>query len=153
MAVTPRGARMIGSGDIGRMFPDEAPMAPVPWERAGQRKDRETYDKTRVKAVLLHHDRHEMVEMDPAELHATQPSLTRAGVRHYLTNDYRRLGTTYGDQGNPGNRRPIVYAREDGTNLLLSGHHRAASALLQGHQFAAVRISGPWGASKAGRTG
>lgn len=76
----------------------------------------------------------ELHDVDPRNLRATQPSVTRAGVSHYLSSQqWEHTGQTFADQGNVGNRYPVVYRRaRDGQDILLSGHHRAAAALMRG---------------------
>lgn len=135
-----------GSNDIDQMFPGQTPRTTTPWAGMSRRKDVRDYDQDRVRDALIHHAS-EMVHISPDDpgLRATQPYLTRAGVSHYLGDDYQRHGTTFADQHNAGNSHPVVYAREDGQKLLLSGHHRAAAALLQGRQFPARLVEGPWG--------
>jgi len=142
-----RAAQLSGAQDIDRMFPGGSPMTTTPWQGMGRRRDVKDYDQERVRHVLLNPQQHPMVHIDPADvrLRATQPSITRAGVQHYLGDDYAKHGTTYADQHNAGNVHPVVYAREDGQHLLLSGHHRAAAALLQGRQFPVRLVEGPWG--------
>jgi hypothetical protein len=143
-AASSRLERAWGSHDPGTLFGD-APSTSAPWPRAGRLKSRQDYDKDLVREVISDPEHHHMAEIDPRELHATQPSITRAGVAHYLGGDYERTGETFADKHNPGNRRPVVYRREDGQNLLLSGHHRATAALLQGRPLRALVIDGPWG--------
>lgn len=134
-------ARLYGSNDVDALFQGH-PVTSAPFPLAGGRKRQKNFDEGRVRAVLEHPDQHEMTDIDPRTLHATQPQVTRAGVQHYMSNPH---GPTYADQGNAGNDRPMVYARDDGRNLLLSGHHRASTALLRGEQFKAVVVRGPWG--------
>jgi hypothetical protein len=146
MSLTPRGERAAGSGSLDRLFPDGAPITSAPWSQAGKRRDRQDYNPDVVRAALLHPQGHQMVDVDLKTLSATQPSVTRSAVQHYLEHpDYEETGTTYADQNNAGNRRPVLYAREDGTNLLLSGHHRATASLIKGSQFRAIQLEGPWG--------
>ncbi len=141
--------RFYGRGDLEAMFPDEAPTRPVPWEQAGRRKDVEDYDKVRVSALIK--GPVELHDLDPRDLHAYQPAVTRAGVRHYLGSDYTLHGITHADQGKSYNQYPVVYRRDplqpggEHQNIILSGHHRAAAALLQGRQFRARYVEGPWG--------
>lgn len=144
--------RYFGSNDIDHLFPDGKPLTVVPWEQMGRRKDRQDYDRGLVRATLAKPpSEHEFEEIDPRTLHATQPSIVRDGVSHYLEHDYRTGNRpTYADQDMVGNRHPVVYRRADlhgrePQNLLLSGHHRAAATLLQGRQFRARVIEGGWG--------
>jgi len=78
-------------------------------------------------------------EVDPRDLRATQPSVTREGVSYYLTPRYKRTGQTFADYHRVVNRFPVIYQREDGEQLIISGHHRAAVALLEGKQFESPR--------------
>jgi hypothetical protein len=147
---TSRAAEFHGANDPDRLFPGGGLRAAVPWPAAGRRKSVKDYDKGLVNHVLTHPEEHQMVHVDPTDpnLRATQPEVTRAGVQHYMGSDYARTGQTFADQHNLENEHPVVYDREDGQRLLLSGHHRAAAALLQGKQFTARVVSGPWGESR-----
>lgn len=149
--------RFFGSNDIDHMFPEGKPVTVVPWEQMGRRRDRQDYDRELVHGMLAKPPQeHEFHLVDPRDLHATQPGITRAGVMHYLGDDYRRTGRTYADHDQAGNRHPVVYRREDlhgrdPQNLLLSGHHRAAAALLTGQQFRVRLVEGPWGPMRGSR--
>ena len=79
-------------------------------------------------------------EMDPRDLHATQPWVTQEGVSYYSGSKYRETGQTFKDMDQPTNRYPTVYTDRRGRNLLLGGHHRATAALLRGEQFRAIHI-------------
>ena len=142
--------RFYGAQHLDALFPDEAPTRSVPWEQAGRRKDLEDYDKVRVAGLIK--GKVELHDLDPRDLHAYQPAVTRGGVRHYLHNDaYMHGGETYADQGKSYNQYPVVYRRDplhqggEAQNIILSGHHRAAAALWQGRQFRARYVEGPWG--------
>lgn len=133
-----------GSGDLDALFSGSSGAVPVPapWPGAGRLKDRSPYDAALVRQAV---SRPDLTEVDPRHLHATQSSITRGGVEYYMGDEWERSGTTFGDQGKAGNRYPFVYAREDGENLLLAGHHRAAAALLRGRPLVTKRVEGPWG--------
>jgi hypothetical protein len=146
-----------GSHDINAMFPEGTPKAGVPWQQMSRRKDRQDYDKD-----LVHHalgqqfHQHDLQPVDPRTLRASQPSLTRGGVEHYMGDAYKRTGLPFADQQNPGNRNPVVYNREgmegnEPQSILLSGHHRAAAALLKGEPLEARVLHGPWGSPRGGR--
>lgn len=140
-----KASNLHGTHDIGALFPDTAPLTSAPWPSARRLKSRGDYDKGLVKDVL---SAPPVVEdVDPRYLHRTQPSITRAGVQHYMDPANQATGKLFADQASAGNRIPVVYSR-DGEDLLLSGHHRAAAALLQGRQFKARRIVGGWGAPR-----
>lgn len=87
----------------------------------------------------------ELVDVDPRTLSKNQPSVTRAGVQHYLSNpQFHETGETFADQGNSGNRYPTVYRRaRDQSNIILSGHHRAMAALMRGQALKARIVEGP----------
>jgi hypothetical protein len=74
--------------------------------------------------------------VDPRTLRSMQPHVTRAGVSHYMQSD-----EVYKDKDQAGNRTPVVYEHRD-QRAILSGHHRATKALLQGEQFHAVVVKG-----------
>lgn len=133
--------RAYGSKNPEEMF-GQSPVTPTPWPRAGRQKHRGDFDQGRVNDALRNPV---LTEVDPRNLHSTQPSITRQGVDYYMGDEYERTGTTFADQGNAGNRYPVVYSREDGQNLALSGHHRAAAALLRGETLRAIQVEGPWG--------
>lgn len=89
-------------------------------------------------------------DVDPRLLMGTQGGLTHAGMKHYMESDaYDRIGETYADRANIGNRHPVVYQNNDvGARFILSGHHRATAALLKGQPLKAVVVhggSGGWG--------
>lgn len=123
--------------DLDALFPDEAEVTVVPWERAaplgrctpGQRRAVSSLIGSRPGSGLF-------TDLDPRSLRASQPGLTRAGVAYYLGDEYRRSGRTYADQFDAANKYPVVHAR--GSDLvLLTGHHRAAAALLLGEPLRA----------------
>lgn len=124
-----------GSNDPDTLF-HGAPITSVPWPAAGRRKDRKDFDQGRVnEAVSSPH----LTPTDPRTLKATQGQLTYAGVSHYL-----KSSTLYADSHQAGNQHPVVYHRGE-DHLLLSGHHRAAKALLRGEQFDAIHVTGGYG--------
>lgn len=82
-------------------------------------------------------------EFDPRHLHATQTSLTHAGVKYYRGAGYGETGRTYADMEQAGNRFPVVMKGCGGHNVILSGHHRAAAALIEGKQFSARTVHEP----------
>lgn len=81
--------------------------------------------------------------VDPRTLSATQGNITRAGVRYYLGQKYENSGMTFADNDRPTNRVPMVYRRSNGENLILTGHHRAAAALLKGEPLRAIVVEEP----------
>lgn len=144
--------KFYGKDDIDAMFHDGAPKRPVPWEQASRRKDREDYDKGAVAAELKKPPSEtQLHEVDPRDLHAYQPEVVRGGVKHYMGTQFHQTGETFADQGKAYNAHPVVYRREGlepgmaTQNIILSGHHRAAAALLQGRPLQARVVNGPWG--------
>lgn len=136
-----------GAKDLSRMFPEGKPVTIAPWPMAGRRKSVKDYDKGAVERAVADPS-HPVEDLDPRTLKSSQTGITRAGVEHYLGEDYSRTGRTYADQQQPGNRIPVVYRRKDGDRvepIILSGHHRAAAALLAGRQFRAKVVDGGWG--------
>lgn len=125
-----------GANSVDRMFGD-SPKTSVPWPEATPTKTHRYYDPRKVDEALSRGQQPEPV--DPRGLHATQPEVTRAGVSHYMSG----TGQLYADAHQPGNQNPVVFHDEmRNRDVLLSGHHRAATALLRGEQFGAVRVSG-----------
>ena len=150
--------QLYGAG-FERMFPEgSSPVQAAPWPRAGRRKDAQDYDPARVQEALSSPP--QLQQVDPRGLRASQPSVTSPGVRHYMDNpQWHQTGETYADQGNAGNRNPVVYRRyrewspTEGTpseDVLLSGHHRGTAALLRGESLSAVVVEGPWGPPRRG---
>ncbi len=88
-----------------------------------------------------------LAEVDPRSLHGVQPGVGVRGVEYYLTDQYSKTGQTYealgGTAPTVANRYPTVMQREDGLNVVLSGHHRAAAALAQSKPLLARTFSGP----------
>lgn len=144
-------SHVYGSGQtgFGQMFPGEQSSAVVPWSRAGGLRGRAPYEQEKVNQAIQRPES-QLRQVDPRRLVATQGEVTRAGVEHYMSEDYRRSRELFADRSNPGNRHPVVYARthpETGhvENLLLSGHHRATAALLRGKSLRAHFVEGGFG--------
>jgi hypothetical protein len=130
---------MYGAGDAAKMF-QGAPKTLSPWPSAGKTKaNPRGYDPALVNKALSNPAPH-MTEMDPRDLHATQPWVTKEGVDYYMGDQYHQTGRTFADQANEGNRFPVVYTDVQGRNKLLSGHHRATAAVLKGEQLRAINV-------------
>ena len=125
----------------------DGPTTGVPFKLAGHLKNEVTGDGMRRRSDAVAKGLSEpphLQEVDPRELMATQGSVTREGVAHYLGPQFQQHGTLYADVHNQGNQHPTVYQRErDGGQMILSGHHRATAALMNGKQLQARVISGP----------
>lgn len=135
---------------VPHMFPEgTGEIRGVPWDRASRTKSHEDYDKGRVQDALRSPP--QLSEVDPVQLRATQPSVTRGGVEYYAGSNYSETGETFADKGNVGNRFPVVYERDpirpgaDTEKILLSGHHRASAALAAGQPLRAIVVKGPQG--------
>lgn len=127
------------------------PTAGMPFERArGSAAIGRAYDLDIARDAIRDKD-FPVTEVDPRTLSSTQPSVTRDGVRFYMSDEYKQSGETYADLNHragahsAGNKVPIVYHTEDGKeNVILSGHHRATAALLSGQMLKAKVVTGPW---------
>lgn len=141
-----RASRAWGSGRVDLLFGD-GPVAPTPWSQMSRRRSHADYDLGVLSELL--DEPPVLTEIDPRGLRSTQPALTRPGVAYYLTRAYVTTGRTYADYDRTANRYPVVYRREDGQDLIISGHHRAAAALLDGCPLSARLVGGPWGPPRA----
>ncbi len=146
-AVT-RAHRAFGKG-LNALFPDDgdgpAPSVTTPWPSASESKDRKTFDEDLVARSITHPHEFPTEELDPRELRARQPKLLRQHVKSYMD------GTRDQDAQDSrlGNDVPRVYHRtDDDQKIILSGHHRAAAALLKGEPFHAKIIRGGWGPAR-----
>lgn len=129
------------------VFPG-GPTTSTPWRSAGGLKSdfSEPYRSARQEAIRkVLQAPPELHEVDPRELNSSQPSVTRSGVKHYLSDDQWHLtGQTFADRNNVGNRYPTIYRRaRDQNNIILSGHHRAVAALMRGRPLQARIVEGP----------
>lgn len=142
-----------GTNDINSLFPTGNSVRPIPWEQQARLKDRHDYDANLVQHAIRHPEQH-MDSVDPRNLHGSQPSITRQGLHYYMHEPtWRETGHTFKDNDQLMNRHPVVYTREPNPrnprngpeHVLLSGHHRAAAALLRGEPLQAIHVHGPWG--------
>jgi hypothetical protein len=132
--------RLHGAGETQALFKG-APKTVSPWPSAGRTKSNSRgYDPARLNAAMQDPSAH-MRQMDPRNLHATQPWVTKAGTDYYMCDTYRQTGRTFADMNQATNRFPVVYTDVQGRNKLLSGHHRATAALLRGEQFHALHVT------------
>ncbi len=134
------------------LFPNGETKVTAPFPSAGRRKDRKDYDQGKVTEAL--NKPAALEEIDTRGLKASQPWVTGGGVSHYMGAggaEYDRTGVTYADQANPGNKYPVIYHRrnspEESTSarIILSGHHRATAAHLQGKPLRGIVVHGGWG--------
>lgn len=126
--------------DLDALFPDGASVTTVPWPATHPRLD--PVERQLLQDLLLSPPRaHQFEDLDPRDVTATQPGITRAGVSYYMEDHYRRSGRTYAGPLDIGNKFPVVRKRS-GQLILLGGHHRTAAALLLGRAVRA-RVVGP----------
>lgn len=131
---------LFGAEDPTRLF-GASPSTTAPWPPAPRWKSRPAvYDKTAMANMLMRPP--QLQEFDPRNLHSSQRGVTLPGVTYYLGNEYERTGETYADKSDIGNKYPIVYRNRQGMNVVVSGHHRAAAALLQGRPLRARFLTG-----------
>lgn len=78
----------------------------------------------------------ELHDLDPRELLGTQGGMQSGALNHYLSDKYRETGETHDKSAGPSNDRPVVvgFMRK---KYLLTGHHRAAAAILKGEPLTA----------------
>jgi hypothetical protein len=136
-------------GGMSSLFPEgSAGKTTPPFPAAGRSKRQMPYDEDLVHKALR--GTPETEQIDPREVHSTQSWVTREGVAHYMNPENQSSGKLFANEHEPGNRFPVVYSRSEcegcpETHMLLSGHHRATAALLEGRQFTGIRVKGGWG--------
>lgn len=139
--------RLYGSGDIDKVFPGGGEIASTPWKMASKSKTHQDYDPAVVQEALRKQPP-TLTDIDTRDLKSTQPMVTRQGVEYYQGDKYALTGDTYADKSNVGNRFPVAYKRPtmaDPTQtetVLLSGHHRATAALLNGKPIKGILLEG-----------
>lgn len=125
----------------------DGPTTGVPFRLAGHLKNEVTGEGAIQRKKAIAHGLQQPVELhpvDPRNLMATQGSVTREGVAHYLGPQFHENQTLFADKDNAGNAHPTVYQRDrDQGQMILSGHHRATAALLNGKMLDARVIKGP----------
>lgn len=115
---------------------------PVPWPQAQYKKTQHLYDKDAVSKALRDPD-HELEDVDPRDLQASQSSVVRSAAQHYLDGDHHKTGQTYEGGANLGNKHPVIFHDNDtGKRTILSGHHRAFAALAEGRPLRAKVVRG-----------
>lgn len=145
-----------GANDISALFPEDGLRSTVPWPQAAKSKDFDGFNQRIVNKAVEQADP-ALHPIDPRTLLATQPQITRSGVDYYLSGKYEETGKTFADATKGGNAAPTVYIRPNAVDptkaehVLLTGHHRAAAALLRGEPLQARIIEGPWGEVRPGR--
>lgn len=75
-------------------------------------------------------------DLDPRELVATQDSVRSDALSHYLSDDYTKKGRLFDNTRDDSNNTPVVVGLMR-RKFLLSGHHRATAALLNGEPLQA----------------
>jgi hypothetical protein len=110
-----------------------SPMGTTPWPRAPRLKGEKLYDQARVNEALRKPPVLEKV--DPRTLFAIQPGLVREHVEYYMGDTYSRTGRTAADQSDAANDFPLIYVNKREQHIILTGHHRAAAALIKGEDL------------------
>ncbi len=113
----------------------------TPWPTAPRRKGEKVYNQALVTEALRKPPVLEKV--DPRMLFATQSGLVKSHVSYYMTDEYKRTGRTSADQENVGNAFPVIYVNKREQHIILSGHHRAAAAMIQGQDLDAIVVREP----------
>lgn len=126
-----------GAGGVDALFGRHLTTT-APWPKPARLKGEPVWDKPTLDAGFKNPV---IGDVDPRYLHATQSDVTRPGVNYYMSDEYKRSGRTYADMDQGGNRRPVIYTDSRGQNKILSGHHRATAALINGTQFEAHLIT------------
>lgn len=119
----------------------DAPTGTTPWPTAPRRKGEKVYKPELVAEALRKPP--VLQKVDPRMLFATQPGLVKAHVNYYLTDEYKRTGRTAADRDNAGNAFPVIYVNQRGQQIILTGHHRAAAAMIQGQDLDAIVVREP----------
>ena len=132
-----RGDAMYGQG-FNALFTGDGPVTSAPFMAAGRLKTEPLFNADAVKQTLSMPNP-PTADFDPGDLRSTQPMVTRGGVKHYMDNP----DSLFSDQNNAGNQMPVVYSKLDGQHIILSGHHRATAALLQGKPLTAIHVQDP----------
>jgi hypothetical protein len=75
-------------------------------------------------------------DLDPRELTGTQHGLQGGAMSHYLKHSYGENAKLFDNSQGSGNDRPVVVGFMK-RKFIMSGHHRAAAALLKGEPLQA----------------
>lgn len=129
--------KFVAQDQLKKLFPNDEPQVIAPWPKTGRTKGKPLFDPQKVVEAVQNPVLH---DVDPTTLKSTQGWVTRAGVAHYLTPEYDRTGKVFADADQPTNRYPVVLRRANGDNVILSGHHRAAAALVSGKPLRAILV-------------
>jgi hypothetical protein len=132
--------RIWGSGDLDLLFSGDRTV--TPWRRGDRTKKGRSYDEADVIDLLRRPV--DLIEVDPRALYCSQGWILRHHVRYYLTDTWPATGRTSADRGSELNRFPVIVTDRHGRQVIVSGHHRSAAALLAGRPvMARVAAAGP----------
>src|SRR4051812_33449919 len=106
-----RAVGLFGAGDVDALF-NGAPKGGTPWPSAAKQKKGKTWRNTLIQEELSKPP--ELHDVDPRVLNATQPSVLREHMPHYMGTEYEQTGRTVADQHDIGNKYPVVYAHPNG---------------------------------------
>jgi hypothetical protein len=131
--------RVWASGDLACVFGAGAPKSPCPWPRSGRSKTGPplrhvvTADFVTAEVRLTH--------VDPRQLWCSQPWVLLEHARYYTTGRWEITGETSADRHDACNRYPIVIDGPRGELVIVSGHHRALVALVEGRPLLCRRTT------------
>jgi hypothetical protein len=120
---------LYGAGNVDAVFKG-APKTVAPWPSAGRLKSGKQWDKDLIKEAMQDKPPVEMI--DPRYLHSTQREVVLEHAKRYM--DDPKAKPLAGDSSN---NDVWIYERLDGRRDILTGHHRALRALLQGTELEA----------------
>lgn len=78
----------------------------------------------------------EVHDIDPRNLVGTQDGLQSGALSHYLSDEYKDRGRLFDTSRGEDNDHPVVVGFQR-RNFIMTGHHRAAAALLNGEPLKA----------------
>lgn len=133
--------KLYGQGIEAVFPPGSFEVSTMPIPRASRRKREPLYDRDAVAAALNRPV--QLSKFDPRTLRSSQSGVTRSGVAYYLweNREAHLSGVTYADQDQPGNRFPVIFEQPRTKQLtILSGHHRAVAALVDGRPLVGIFV-------------
>lgn len=136
--VNGRAEQIWGCGDLGLLFGPGA-VGTTPWPRGDKTKKGPTYDREQIRALLSQPV--DLEELDPRALRCSQSGLVRHHVDYYGTGRWELTGRTSADHLVELNRFPVIVRAESGYDVIVSGHHRSAAALIAGRTVLARRAA------------
>ena len=121
--------RYWGCGDLDALFGEHSQVI-APWPRAPRHKSQPAFDRTEIGQLLRRPV--DLAEIDPRDLWSSQPWVLRRHADHYLTGRWERTGKISADGHAELNQFPVVVLDHCQRSVIVSGHHRATAALVEG---------------------